>query len=99
MDGGERENIPGGAGVPGVNLKKMTQAFAGGQNLTYCAGVGATWSGNGTDGRGTLQGGTKKSKIQPNARVLARNDTKRRNIADLAGYKKSCEDFVRKAEF
>ena len=99
MDGGGGENIPGGAGVPGVNLEKMARAFAGGRNLTYCAGVGATWSGLGTDGRGSLQGTEKKSEIRRNARGLERNGTKRRNIADLAGYKKSGGEMVKKVKF
>ena len=32
-------------------------------NSTYCAGVGATWSGLGTDGRGSLQGTEKRAKF------------------------------------
>ena len=43
--------------------RNSTRAFAGGgkeeRNSMYCAGAGATWSGLGTDGRGSLQGAEK----------------------------------------
>ena len=57
-----------------------------------------TRAGVGADDRGRLQGG-EKSKIRHTARELERKDPKRRNIADLAGYKKSGGEMVRKVEF